>query len=97
MEAFALLAEQKIKAAIRDGEFDDLPLMGKPLHFENDLMIPAALRMGFQIDGAILIRDAIARFVNILPGDDLPELLELRFDKLDFEIFAVRSARQTKC
>mgnify|MGYP002624205597 CR=1 FL=1 len=49
MEAFALLAEQRIQAAIRDGEFDNLPFHGKPLQVENDAMIPPALRMGYKI------------------------------------------------
>ena len=49
MDAFALLAEQKIKAAIRDGAFDKLPFHGKPLQLDADASVPAVLRMSFQV------------------------------------------------
>ena len=44
-----MLAEEQISAAIRRGEFDDLPGKGKPLVLEDDSAIPDALRVGYRI------------------------------------------------
>ena len=43
------LAEEQISAAIRRGEFDDLPGEGKPLRLEDDGAIPDALRVAYRI------------------------------------------------
>ena len=48
MEAVALLAESKIRAAMARGEFDDLPGRGRPLLFD-DWRVPPELRMGFKL------------------------------------------------
>jgi hypothetical protein len=49
MDALALLAESKIRAAMARGEFDDLPGRGRPLRLENLSRVPAELRMGFKL------------------------------------------------
>lgn len=49
MNAFEHLAEQKILAAIANGEFDNLPGQGRPLNWEDDSAIPASLRLSFKI------------------------------------------------
>jgi DnaJ homologue, subfamily C, member 28, conserved domain len=49
VEALALLAESKIRAAMAQGEFDDLPGHGKPLQLEDLSRVPAELRMGFKL------------------------------------------------
>jgi Domain of unknown function (DUF1992) len=49
VEALQLLAESKIRAAMADGEFDNLPGRGKPLEFEDLSSVPAELRMGFKL------------------------------------------------
>ncbi|MGH2952596.1 MAG: DnaJ family domain-containing protein [Solirubrobacterales bacterium] len=49
MDALALLAESKIRAAMAQGEFDDLPGHGKPLRLEDLSRVPAELRMGFKL------------------------------------------------
>ena len=43
------LAEEQISAAIRRGEFDDLPGEGKPLVLEDDGTIPDSLRVAYRI------------------------------------------------
>jgi len=43
------LAEEHIRAAIRRGEFDDLPGLGRPLILEDDSAVPAELRVGYRI------------------------------------------------
>jgi DnaJ homologue, subfamily C, member 28, conserved domain len=49
MDALARLAEQKILAAIRRGEFDDLPGKGKPIAHEDLTGVPEELRMGYKV------------------------------------------------
>ncbi|WEG12303.1 DUF1992 domain-containing protein [Pullulanibacillus sp. KACC 23026] len=49
MDIFALIAEDKIKAAIKKGEMDDLPGKGKPLKLEDLSSIPEELRMGYHL------------------------------------------------
>ena len=49
MDAIPLLAESKIRAAIRRGEFDDLPGRGRPLPVDDLARVPAGLRMAFKL------------------------------------------------
>jgi Domain of unknown function (DUF1992) len=49
VEALQLLAESRIRAAMADGEFDNLPGRGRPLEFEDLSGVPADLRMGFKL------------------------------------------------
>ena len=44
-----LIAEQKIQEALRNGEFDDLPGKGEPLHLEDESGIPEELRLAYKI------------------------------------------------
>ena len=43
------LAEEKISEAIKQGELDNLPGAGKPLHLEDDALIPEELRAGYRL------------------------------------------------
>ena len=43
------IAEEKIAAAIRRGELDNLPGAGKPLELNEHQLVPADLRMGYKI------------------------------------------------
>jgi hypothetical protein len=43
------LAEENILAALRRGEFDDLPGSGKPLSLDDDSAVPEALRVAYRI------------------------------------------------
>ena len=49
MDALVSLAEQKILAAIRRGELDDLPGKGKPIAHEDLTGVPEELRMGYKV------------------------------------------------
>ena len=49
MDAFALLAESKIRAAMARGEFDDLPGRGRPLPPDELARVPGELRMGVRL------------------------------------------------
>jgi hypothetical protein len=57
------IAERKIREAIENGEFDDLPGAGKPLDMEDDSNVPEDLRLAYKI---------------LKNADCLPPELELR-------------------
>jgi hypothetical protein len=49
MEFINRIAEEKIKEAIRRGEFDNLPGAGKPLPPDDMENVPEELRVGFKL------------------------------------------------
>ena len=49
MDLFHIIAEEKIKQSIKDGEFDRLPGRGKPLNLEDLSGVPEELRMAYTI------------------------------------------------
>ena len=49
MFGFQKIAEKKIKEALKNGQFDDLPGAGKPLKMEDDSNIPEDLRLAYKI------------------------------------------------
>src|SRR5947209_16335235 len=49
MLALELIAEKKIRDAIRAGAFDDLPGAGRPLDLDDDKLIPEELRIAYRI------------------------------------------------
>ncbi len=49
MDIFWRIAEEKIQQAYRNGEFDDIDGMGKPLRLDDLSGIPEDLRMAYRI------------------------------------------------
>ncbi len=49
MDILMQVAEQKIQAAIKRGELDNLSLQGQPIPHEDVSMVPEELRMGYKI------------------------------------------------
>jgi hypothetical protein len=49
MMEFWRIADDKIKKAYEEGEFDNLPGFGKPLELDDDSGIPKNLRMAYRI------------------------------------------------
>ena len=49
MDIFAQIAEQRIREAIENGEFDNLKGMGKPLDLGDESWIPEDLRMAYRV------------------------------------------------
>ena len=49
MDIFRTIAERKIKGAIEEGAFTNLPGEGKPLSFEDETWIPEELRVAYRI------------------------------------------------
>ncbi len=48
-EIFEKIADEKIREAMRQGEFDDLPGKGKPLRLEDDSHLPQDIRLAHKI------------------------------------------------
>lgn len=46
---FDKIAEEKIREAMKDGEFDDLPGKGQPLNLEDDSHLPQDIRLAYKI------------------------------------------------
>ena len=49
MYIFELIAENKIREAIENGELDNLPCKGKPLQLDNLAHVPEELRAAYTI------------------------------------------------
>ncbi|WP_442598054.1 DnaJ family domain-containing protein [Neobacillus sp. D3-1R] len=49
MDFFTIIAEQQIKKAYEDGEFDNLPGLGKPMNLEDLSGVPEDLRMAYRL------------------------------------------------
>ncbi|WP_298599076.1 DnaJ family domain-containing protein [Zoogloea sp.] len=64
MSIFDQLAEEKIRAALAQGQLSGLPGEGRPLEFDDDALVPAELRMS----------NRILRNAGYVP----PAILELR-------------------
>lgn len=49
MDFFQIMSEDRIKKAYQDGEFENLPGLGKPLQLEDLSGIPEELRMAYKL------------------------------------------------
>jgi formylmethanofuran dehydrogenase subunit A len=49
MNIFEKIAEQRIREAMENGEFDNLSLKGKPLNLDDYFSVPEDYRMAFHI------------------------------------------------
>lgn len=105
MDAFVKIAEQRIKEAIDNGEFDSLRGAGKPLIFEDESWIPEDLRLAYRIlrnNGFIppeleLRNDIInlQRFIETIDDDKerVKKLRELNFKMTKFELMTRKPLR----
>ncbi len=49
MDIFSKIAEQRIREAIENGEFEDLENAGRPIAFEDETWIPEDLRTAYRV------------------------------------------------
>ncbi len=85
MDFFERLAEERIREAMERGEFDDLPLSGKPLPPEPNGFVPEELKLAYKLlkDARFLppemeLRKEILSLKELLKTvDDEPERLKL--------------------
>lgn len=72
MDLFLSIAEDKIKRAIAEGEFDDLPGKGKPLKLEDLSHIPEDLRIAYKVmKNSNMLEDVDKIKEELLSLDDL--------------------------
>ncbi len=88
MDIISLIAEEKIKEAIRTGEFDNLPGQGKPLQLEDLSRVPPELRASY-----LLLKNA-----GVLPEElqlkkeiiRLQDLVNCCYDEAEREVLQKR-------
>jgi hypothetical protein len=88
VEIFFKIAEQRIREAMENGEFDNLEGVGKPLRFEDETWIPEDLRAAYRI---------LKNSGCIPPELELrKEVLSLRdlIDTIDEDIERIRKIRE---
>ncbi|MEH7307770.1 DnaJ family domain-containing protein [Neobacillus drentensis] len=73
MDLFSRIAEDKIKEAIKNGELDHLPGMGKPLDLKDDLPgMSAEMKMGYRmLKNAGFISDQVDLRKEMITLNDL--------------------------
>lgn len=72
MDLFSIIAEDKIRKAIEDGEFDNLPGQGKPLQLEDMSHIPEDLRVAYKVlKNSNMLNDVDRLKEELMTIDDL--------------------------
>ena len=101
MDIFAKIAEQRIREAIENGEFDNLEGMGKPLDLSDESCIPEDLRMAYRVlknAGCLPIELELRKEVMNLRGlintidDDQERLRKIR--ELNFKLLKLNELRK---
>jgi hypothetical protein len=105
VDVVALLAESKIRAAMAEGKFDNLPGRGRPLPDDGLARVPPELRMGFRLlrnagclPPELEARKEVARLGSLMAAtgdpDERRRLSRLRADaELRYQLFVERRAR----
>lgn len=102
MDIFRRIAEERIREAMERGEFDDLPGRGRPLHLEDDSMVPEDLRMAFRVlrnAGCLPLEMELKKEIHSLGEllrvvDDEKERVKLT-RQLDFRLLKFNMMRRT--
>ncbi|USK34382.1 DUF1992 domain-containing protein [Bacillus sp. F19] len=105
MDFFTILSEDKIKQAIKDGEFKQLPGMGKPLELEDLSHIPPELRMSYKMmknanmmDEDIELKKVIHTLEQLIaqcPDEMEKEKLQVQLNEKAFQLDKVLKKRNT--
>lgn len=105
MDFFTILSEDKIKQAIKDGEFNQLPGMGKPLELEDLSHIPPELRISYKmlknanmLDEDIELKKAIHTLEQLIaqcPDEMEKEKLQVQLNEKAFQLDKVLKKRNT--
>jgi len=104
-DAFALVAERKIREAMERGEFDDLSLKGQPIRPEESSGVPDELKMGYKIlknanclPQELQLRQEMLRLQDLLAScDDEQEKSRLKkrlsVKQLHYDVLAEKNRR----
>ncbi len=102
MDIFSKIADERIRRAMEEGEFEDLEGAGRPLKLEDETWIPEDLRMSYRIlKNAGCIPPELEKRKEILnlremmntiddDGERLRKLRELNFKLLEFNMMRRR-------
>lgn len=86
MDGFWRIAEEKIREAMKNGEFDNLPGFGKPLELEDLSRIPEELRLGYLLlKNAGYVREEAELRKELLTLEDLLRCCEDDEEKRELE------------
>ncbi|UPT58386.1 DUF1992 domain-containing protein [Geobacillus thermoleovorans] len=86
MGGFWRIAEEKIREAMKNGEFDNLPGFGKPLEIEDLSRIPEELRLGYLLlKNAGYVREEAELRKELLTLEDLLRCCEDDEEKRELE------------
>lgn len=101
-EAFDKIAEKKIREAIDNGEFDDLPGKGKPLRLEDDRHVPQDIRLAHKIlknadclPPELEIRKEICTIEELLDGIKDTKEKYKQIKKLNYLIMKLNMSRRS--
>lgn len=96
------IAEERIRKAIEDGEFDNLEGKGKPLNLEDDRHVPADLRLAHKIlknanclPPELELRKEIVNTKNLLAGIKDTQEKYKQIQKLNFLVMKLNAMRRT--
>ncbi len=101
MEIFRKIAEERIRRAMEEGEFDNLSNSGRPLHLEDDAFIPEDLRSAYRvlknagcIPPELELRREIVSLKDLIErlDDDRERLRRIR--ELNFRIMRLNMMRE---
>jgi hypothetical protein len=98
---FEKIVEERIRAAQKRGDFDDLPKVGEPLEFEDDRFVSEELRLSYKIlknadclPPEIEIKKEIMGIESLLSGMAETEQAYHLMKKLNFLIMKLNSFRK---
>jgi hypothetical protein len=101
MECFARIAEQRIRDALENGEFDNLEGHGKPIRFEDETWIPEDLRMAYRflknagcIPPELEARNEVVNLFSVMStlDNDKERLKKIR--ELNFKLLKLNMTRK---
>ncbi len=100
MDAFGKISERKIREAMENGIFENLPGKGKPLAFEDETWIPEDLRIAYRflksagyLPPELELRNEIINLKNLIATlDDNKERLK-KLRELNYKIIKLEMMR----
>ncbi len=102
MNIFSKIAEQRIREAIENGEFEDLEKRGRPITFEDETWVPEDLRSAYRmlknsgcIPPELELRKEVLSLRDLINtiDDDKERLRKIR--ELNFKLMKLGEIRKT--
>lgn len=101
MNIFSKIAEQRIREAITNGEFENLENAGKPLDLDDDSWVPEDLRMSYRVlknagclPPDLELRNEIINLRDLIRTIDDDEMRVRRIRELNFRLMKLGEMRR---